>query len=216
MTKKKSAKEKAAKKKKVKSKRRLRSIPSEAEQSTAGVSQDQSKLNITPHPKAGPQISNFEQQLDDQLGGGAEQAGKKRGRPKKLPEPEPEITDVPVEFVEGAVKLPFELWAISQGVPDLSLSDAEARQLSQPVKQLLDYYLPIIPPAAYAWGSLAVTSFWLMRPRLLLLQKIRADGQPEQEAKPAARRPPQPPPKNPNEVKRNNFPGADEIKITEL
>lgn len=89
-----------------------------------------------------------------------------------MPQPaEPEGLDVGI--VAGVVRMPFELWSIGQEVKELALSDNEAKQLSEPVKQLLDYYLPQIPAIAYAWIALTVNGFWIMRTRLLLIAAIK-------------------------------------------
>jgi len=127
---------------------------------------------VTPYPTAGPKIADFEEKLDQQLAGDETKRGP--GRPRKQQQPEqpgPEGLDTAV--VSGVVKMPFELWSISQNVKELALTDQEAAQISGPVKQLLDYYLPQIPPIAYAWIALTVNGFWIMRTRLLLIAAIR-------------------------------------------
>lgn len=126
---------------------------------------------VVPYPTAGPKVTEFEQKLDEQLAGG--EPKRKPGRPRTRPEVTPEPEGLPIDVVAGTLKLPFELWSIGQGVKELALDDKEARQLAEPVKQLLDYYLPQIPAIAYAWISLSVSSFWIMRTRLLLIAEIK-------------------------------------------
>lgn len=133
------------------------------------------KPKITPYPTAGPKVTEFEQKLDEQLAGAEPNRGP--GRPRTKPETTPEPEGIPIEIVAGTVKMPFELWSIGQGVKELALSDTEARQLAEPVKQLLDYYLPLIPAIAYAWISVSVSSFWIMRARLLLIAEIKKQRQ---------------------------------------
>ncbi|MFZ2146959.1 MAG: hypothetical protein WAV28_07045 [Sedimentisphaerales bacterium] len=128
---------------------------------------------ITPHPTAGPKITEFEEMLDAQLAGDELRRGP--GRPPKQPPPEePEVLSA--EIVVGIIKLPFELWAISQGVEQLALTNKEAAQMAVPVKQLVDFYLPQIPPIAYAWIALTINGFWIFRTRLLLIQAIKASS----------------------------------------
>lgn len=125
---------------------------------------------VTPHPTAGPKVQEFEDQLDEQLAGDGPKRGP--GRPRKEPPPiEPE--NLTPDVLIGIVKMPFELWAISQAIEELALQDDEAKQLSGPIKQLLDYYMPKIPAIAYAWISLSISSFWIMRSRLLLIKAIK-------------------------------------------
>lgn len=124
---------------------------------------------VTPYPTAGQKVKEFEDKLDEQLAGGA---AKKPAEQKSQAGPElpPELD---IEIVAGVIKLPFELWAISQNIKLLSLSDKEAQRLAKPVKQLLDYYMPQIPVIAYAWVSLAIDGFWIMRTRLLLIAEYK-------------------------------------------
>ncbi len=158
---------KTVKKKKKKAAARKKTTTKKVSQA-ASVTTDPAKWKITPHPTAGPKVEAFEQKLDEQIAG--DEIKPKRGRPRKVIEPEPEAS---LEFVQGALQLPFELWSIGQGVDELALSDVEARQLAEPVKQLLDHYLPSIPAIAYAWCSCAVSIFWIMRPRILKIQDLK-------------------------------------------
>ena len=151
---------------------------------------------ITEYPKAGPKIREFEDLLDKQLAGDTGPPKPKRGpgRPPKEKTPEPEMPELSIDVVAGVVKIPFELWAISQNVKMLALSDEEAKQMAEPAKQLLEYYLPQIPVIVYAWVSLSVSSFWIMRSRLLLIQAIKkqrgekqSSEQPNQPAQPGVK-----------------------------
>jgi len=141
---------------------------------------------IVPHPTAGPKVTEFEKKLDEQLAREAPRRGP--GRPPKEPAPEPPTLDLDV--VAGVVKIPFELWAIGQGLEGLALTDDESRKLAEPAKILLEYYLPQIPEIAYAWIGLSVSSFWIMRARLLLIKEIRK--QQESKRPPAPVQPTQP------------------------
>lgn len=146
-----------------------------------------SKPKITPYPEAGKKVRDFEDLLDSQLAGENGTPAPKRGpgRPPKEKQQEPESFELTIDIVAGVVKIPFELWSISQGVKKLALDDKEARQMAEPAKQLLEYYLPKIPVIAYAWVSMSVSTFWVMRSRLLLIQEIKKQHQDQQPARPA-------------------------------
>lgn len=173
---------------------------------------------IVPHPTAGPKVAEFETKLDEQIAAGESEQRRGPGRPRKQPPAEPATPpSAPLEIVAGAVKMPFELWAISQGVPGLALSDKESRQLAEPVKALLDYYLPQIPAIAYAWSAFGVSIFWVIRTRLLLIAEIKKQktfsppktdlggkSQGSRSPRTEARTPP----------RSANFPSAEEIKPT--
>lgn len=138
---------------------------------------------VTAYPTAGPKVQEFEDALDRQLAGDTAPPKRGPGRPPKLPKPEqPELS---IEIVAGVIKIPFELWAIGQDVKDLALTDEEAKQMAEPAKQLLEHYLPMIPPIAYAWIGLSVSSFWVMRTRLLLIQAIKKQREKQQPPRPA-------------------------------
>ncbi len=141
---------------------------------------------IVPYPTAEKKVSDFEKKLDDQLAQEAPKRGP--GRPPKEPPPEPPTLDLDV--VAGVMKIPFELWAIGQGVEALALADDESRKLAEPAKILLEYYLPQIPEIAYAWIGLSASSFWIMRSRLLLVKEIRKHR--ESQKPPAPVQPTQP------------------------
>lgn len=64
---------------------------------------------------------------------------------------------------------------MSQGVPQLKLRDEEAALIGPPVKELLDYYLPVMPPIAWAWISLSIAVYATMKPRLELIQVLKKD-----------------------------------------
>lgn len=142
------------------------------------------KPKVTPYPQAGAKVQEFEDVLDKQLAGDTAPPKRPVGRPRNEPEPEqPELT---LDVVAGVIKIPFELWAIGQDVKKLALTDEEAKQMAEPARQLLEYYLPKIPVIAYAWISLSVSSFWVMRTRLLLIREIRKQREKQQPPRPAA------------------------------
>lgn len=130
---------------------------------------------ITPMPTAGRKVTDFESELDRQLAGESPEAPKRgRGRPRKeAPEPEPELD---LAIVTPIVKMPFDLWALKNDLDKLKLDDKEARLIAEPLKQLLDYYLPKIPTIAYAWISLSVMSYTVLKSRLELVQKIKKES----------------------------------------
>ncbi len=144
------------------------SVISEKPEESASV-----EPKITLYPQAGAKVQEFEDVLDRQLAGDTEPPTPKRGpgRPPKPPEPEP--PELTIDVVAGVVKIPFELWSISQSVKSLALTDEEAKRIAEPAKQLLEYYLPQIPVIAYAWISLSVSTFWVMQTRLRTIKEIR-------------------------------------------
>ena len=147
---------------------------------------------ITPYPQAGKVITDFENVLDRQLSGDQAPPEKKRGpgRPPNEPDPEPPVLSIDV--VAGVIKIPFELWSISQSVPSLSLTTEEANKIAEPAKQLLEFYLPQIPVIAYAWASLSVGVFWIMQGRLRTIQEIKLHRERIAKAGPGPTEPAQP------------------------
>lgn len=130
---------------------------------------------VTSYPKAGAKVQEFEDLLDKQLAGDKSSSASKRpvGRPPGKKPQEPEQPELTSDIVAGVIKIPFELWAISQSIKTLALTDKEAKQIAEPAQQLLEYYLPKIPVIAYAWISLSVSTFWIMRPRLFTIKETR-------------------------------------------
>jgi len=144
-----------------------RSILSAAEQST-----EPKQPTVTPYPTAGPKVSDFEQKLDEHL---EPEDKPKRGRPPgvKHTSHKPEPAQVPNEIIKQAVQVPFDLWAISQKLKGLELDDKEAAMLAEPVKTLLDYYLPQLPTIVFAWASLTIMTYAVMKPRLEMIAEIK-------------------------------------------
>jgi len=128
---------------------------------------------IVPHPTAGKKVQEFEGVLDKQLAGDMGPPKRPVGRPPKEKEVEPEPPELTIDIVAGVIKIPFELWSISQSVKSLALSDDEAKSIAEPARQLLEHYLPQIPVIAYAWISMSVSAFWVMQSRLRTIQEIK-------------------------------------------
>lgn len=160
-------------KKKTKKKSPRKKRPSEIRKAEA-----KAKAKATPevvtYPEAGRKITDFENQLDQQL---ASDDKPKRGRPvgsTNKPPPTEDQVGPALELVVNFIKFPFELWSIRvPEVPGLALTDEEAKQAAEPARELVEYYLPKIPPIAWAWASLGVSSFWIMRSRLLLIEEYK-------------------------------------------
>ncbi|RKY11468.1 MAG: hypothetical protein DRP65_04195 [Planctomycetota bacterium] len=137
------------------------------------------KIKTTPMPTAGKKIAGFESRLDEIIAEEPKpQHGGKRpgaGRPKKPPEPQ--TSRIYPSEIEGAVieflRIPFDLWAAKTGIDDLTLTAVEAHMLSKPIMILLEYYAPNLGEIAIAWASLAVVTAAIMRPRFIILKKIR-------------------------------------------
>ncbi len=158
-------KKKASKKKKVKTAKKVTPTP------VIGPE----KQNITPHPTGDRIIKEFEETLQSQLAEETDPEAPKRGRgrPRKTDQPEAPAIDLTLPIISNAIKIPFDLWASSTGVEQLKLLDSEADQLAEPVKQLLDHYLPTMPPIAVAWLSLAFAGYFVMKSRLDIVAAIR-------------------------------------------
>lgn len=141
------------------------------------------KQDVTPYPTAGRKIKDFEDAIDAALGSDHTHDEPKRGpgRPKKE---QPETETSPAELdqvIRNLIKMPFELWAVTNELPALALSEKEAAQLAGPVRTLLDHYLPKIPVIAYAWVSLSVSTFWIFRPRLIVIAEVKKQKSAEAE-----------------------------------
>ena len=135
--------------------------------------QNKKPPEITPYPQAGQPVKEFEQKLDEQIKDESD-TRRGRGRPRKEPAPAPPaLAEVPDEVIANFVKIPFDLWAASQNVAQLKLTDKEANLIATPAKQLLDYYLPKIPTIAWAWVALSMTSYSVMSIRLQMIAKIK-------------------------------------------
>lgn len=134
----------------------------------ARKTQAKKEPKVIPYPEAGRKVTEFEQELDRQLGSEAPAGAKPTGT-----EAQPEIIKFDYIVIAQVCQIPFDLWSISQGVEQLKLSDKEARLMAKPAKELLDYYLPQIPVIAWAWISLAVVSYSALKSRLLIIQEIK-------------------------------------------
>ena len=107
-------------------------------------------------------------------GGAREGAGRKRGtddlaRVNALPEKAN-------EQICPVLKIPFKFWAKSQKVPDLALSDKEAKEWALPITKLLEFYFPgRIPEIAWVWLMFVGSSFEVLDKRMEIIQKAREE-----------------------------------------
>ena len=120
----------------------------------------------------------------------SQQTKRKRGRPPKDPNKKTTgasgkpfvLPPQPDPVIANVLKIPFDVWAKSQKTDELKISEAEALQLSAPVKQLMDFYLPQISPIGYVWLSLGLSFSNIMIVKMSIVQKVRAerakDGKP--------------------------------------
>jgi len=133
--------------------------------------QDKTPPVITPYPTAGRKVTEFEERLDAQLAGGKKPA---RGPGGKFSSTSPAAgPEIDISVIGQVVQIPFDLWSVSQGVPDLKISSEESVMLAKPVKQLLDHYVPQVPEIAWAWISLSAVSYSIMKSRLALITEIK-------------------------------------------
>ena len=132
------------------------------------------KPEVTPYPTAGPKVQEFEDLIDSHLAGDVTPKPKRPvGRPPGKKPQEPEQPELTIDVVAGVIKIPFQLWSISQSVKTLELTDEEAKRIAEPAKQLLEYYLPKIPVIAYAWINFSVSTFWVMQTRLRTIKELK-------------------------------------------
>jgi len=133
-------------------------------------------------------VTEFEERLDAQLAGGT--IGKKpaRGSGGKFASKEPAAgPEIDVSDIAMVVQIPFDLWSVSQGVPELKISTDESTMLAKPVKKLLDHYVPQVPEIAWAWISLSAVSYSIMKSRLALIAEIRKNKPSSERGMDAAR-----------------------------
>lgn len=143
---------------------------------------------ITPHPrvgddvkKYGPQSKEFESKLDD-----LREPQPEKAKPAKTAKTAmPDVSGLEVKIIANFLKLPFATWASRIDFPAIRLTDKEALEWAEPTKVLLDYYLPIIPPIAYAWFAWSITTISIVNSRLELIAAIKRK-QGESQAEPTA------------------------------
>lgn len=181
-------------------------------------------LRVTPHPTSS-RVVDFEDKLDEQITGGPPETPKRpRGRPPgpaQAPGSE-EPGAVPIErkVIADFVKMPFDVWATSQRMKGLLLTDQEVQSLIDPVMILLDYYVPEVPAIAYAWAGFAITAYSVTAPRLRMIEQVREErkiknealrqanqNRPDQQRGPAA---------TPTSSSSGQFPRPDEITPLEI
>lgn len=124
---------------------------------------------VTPYPTAGAKVTEFERKLDDQLG--AAETAKRPAQPAKEQAAGPQ--NFGLEIIKPVIAMPFDLWAARVDLKELKLSKDELNLLAGPVKELLDYYLPQIPVIAYAWISVSVAAYSVMKVRLELIAELK-------------------------------------------
>lgn len=228
-------KKKAAKKKSAKKKQsRSRSTPSAAERSTgtktptttaAGSDKKkQSGPTIAPVPTAGKKVLDFEktldeliaadaecEQLDQEISGISDPSKRTRGRPRKTePEPASILKQKANPLWPPVLKIPFDVWAETEKIEELRITDKEADLLAVPITQLIDYYLPQLPEIAIAWFGLISAGYSVLGPRRQIIIQRRRD-----QSKSAPGSPVRPP--LAGDLKKKpitDFPNLDEIEQT--
>ena len=124
-------------------------------------------------PTAGRKVTEFEDRLDAAIAKGEQEPKRGRGRPRKAETSEPPPPEIDVKVFAQCIQIPFDLWSVSQKIPELKLPMDEAVMLAKPMKQLADYYLPNVPEIAWAWFSLAGVSYSIVKSRLILIAEIK-------------------------------------------
>jgi hypothetical protein len=128
---------------------------------------------VVPMPTAGRKVTEFEDLLDASLLTGDETPKRGRGRPRKEVESASGGPEIDVKVIGQAIQIPFDLWSISQDVPDLKISVQESVMIAKPLKQILDHYMPNVPDIAWAWISLSAVSYSIVKSRLVLIAEIK-------------------------------------------
>ena len=143
------------------------------------------KVNVVPMPTAGRKVVEFEDRLDASLLTAEEQQKRGRGRPRKEAEqPPPEID---VKVIGQSIQIPFDLWSVSQDIPDLKISVQESVMIAKPLKQILDHYMPNVPDITWAWIGLSAVSYSILKSRLLIIAEIKKARTSSEEQMDAAR-----------------------------
>jgi uncharacterized membrane protein YgcG len=148
--------------------------------------------------------SEFERKLSEEIDATASEP---QAAAEKEPAAKPDGIPLKpsVELVIPLVKMPFEVWAVSQKIAALRLTDDEAALLGQPIIALWEYYLPQLPVIAWTWLAFIAMTYQVMVPRLRIIQKeqerrqtsssSRAGG--DKDSGGGGRKPPPPPPPEP-------------------
>jgi hypothetical protein len=133
---------------------------------------------VTSYPTAGRKVTEFETELDKQLAAG-EQTEQKRGpgRPRKDSQTAEPVVDIGPQLqqkvLERMLRIPFSAWAKYAGIEDLALTDHEASDLAAASKELLDYYIPNLPPVLIMWSNFTVTMLCIVQPRFARITEMK-------------------------------------------
>lgn len=115
--------------------------------------------------KYGPRNLEFEQKL-----------GVPPPEPAAKPQQGPPAEDQDTldrKIVADCLKLPFAFWASRAALPELRLTDQEAKEWADPTKALLEHYMPKIPGIVYAWVGWSVCTCSIMDKRFQIITAER-------------------------------------------
>lgn len=156
------------------------------EELLAKISQEQSAPGIAADPGGGQAQPLTETARGRGRPVGSKNKGKLPAIPKVIPPPvaDPAIaglikwgSSLPYDGIRRQIEaLPVliedraKLQKIASGIP---LSDEEAASLSIPVKQLIQYYFPVMEGIGFVWTSLALQGFGLITVRLAIIKEIK-------------------------------------------
>lgn len=184
---KKAAKKKAAKKKSSKKKDGPTGKKTPATTATGSDKKQQpGKTTITPAPTAGKKVRDFEKTLDELIAADEEHEQElreisdppktTRGRPRKTEtEPASSLKQKANPLWPPVLKIPFDVWAETEKIEELRITDKEAELLALPITQLIDYYLPQLPEIAIAWFGLISAGYSVLGPRRQIIMQRRQD-----------------------------------------
>lgn len=131
-----------------------------------------------PYPTLGQAAIDFEKKLDEQLG--IDSLPKEKSQAELPPE-------IDIEFVTEACKWPFDIWAGSQKLSTLKLSDKEAKSLAEPLTRIVNrrkWLIDKLKPDYLDLGLLVVRGSAILRERFKVVttERIHRQGQESRQA----------------------------------
>jgi len=154
---------------------------------TPGVSAPE----VKPYPRVGDDVKKYgprNVEFEDHLEILDRELRSEKPKPAKPAKPAmQDQAGLEVKIIANFLKLPFATWASRIDFPAIRLTENEAKEWAEPTKVLLDHYLPIIPPIAYAWFAWSITTISIVNTRLELIAAVkrkRGESQTESKAGP--------------------------------
>jgi hypothetical protein len=143
------------------------------------VKQKTQTPKVVPYPQAGKRVTDFENELDRQIETGEQtdqQTKRGPGRPRKEVQPAADIDIGPqlqLIVIDRMLRIPFSAWAEFANLSELKLTDREAADLAAATKELLDYYIPNLPPVLIMWSNFAIAAAVVLQPRFAKIKELK-------------------------------------------